>query len=268
MSLKTNLSKERMHKITLDLIAGKMTSLKKEGSILLLIPEGEFLAGGSKSKEGGGDPFPVRLRTYFLALHPVTNAQYKRFVDKTGHRPPDMSDYGDPVWTGKEFPTKKANHPVVCVSWEDAKAYCDWAGCRLPTELEWEKGARGIDGREYPWGNDWDEGKCRNDKNRGNERTCPVWSYPQGCSPCGLYNMSGNVWEWCADRYDGDFYKRLKEAGGDANKIHIIKSDLRALRGGSWLSSYPDYLRCAHRLFNMPFHRNYNNGFRIAGTFS
>jgi formylglycine-generating enzyme len=206
---------------------------EKDGTLLALIPEGEFLAGEEK--------FPVRLPAYYLALHPVTNAQYKRF----------RMDW-----------ERDDDHPVVNVGWEDAQTYAQWSGLRLPAELEWEKGARGPDGRTYPWGDEWDQGKCRNSTNKGNGLTCGVWGYAEGQSPWGLYQMAGNVWEWCEDRYDEDAYARYKKG----NQAPPEDGGYRVVRGGSWRSGLGVSFRCADRYRREPGSRFDSNGFRLART--
>jgi len=197
---------------------------------MVTIPAGEFLYGEDKQR--------IRLPEYRIAKTPVTNAQYKAFVDATGYPAPDH-------WENGQIPQGKADHPVVNVNWEDALAFCVWAGCRLPTEKEWEKAARGTDGRDYPWGNGWEAGHC-NTEEAGIKDTTPVTRYPRGASPYGLLDMAGNVWEWCKDWSDDD-------------------RKWKVLRGGAWHLSQ-DSARCAFRLGASPDLRNIVVGFRCCAV--
>ncbi len=225
-----------------------------DGSILVPIPAGEAIFGSPKGR--GFDDERPRFRAllpgYYLAAHPVTNAQWKWFMEATGRSTRDLDRaYAEP---------SQADHPVVRVSWEDAVAYCEWAGLSLPTELQWEKGARGTDGREYPWGNEWDPSRCRNENSRGDETTCGIWEYPQGRSPYGLFHMSGNVWEWCADWFAEKAYKRYSR--GDLTPP--TSGEKRVLRGGSWFND-ANLCRAAYRDFFDPTNRrSFSVGFRVA----
>ena len=208
----------------------------KDGSVLVHVPEGEFEMGSAEGK-GSSDERPkhrVKLSGYWIGVYAVTNAQYVKFMQATGHRAPDGEDHKQ---------SGKAEHPVVNVSWDDAQAYAKWAGCELASEAQWERACRGPLGLEYPWGDEWDKAKCRNSETGGSETTSVVYGYPKGASGFGTYNQSGNVWEWCGDWYDGGYYGKSegKDPKGPAG------GSSRVYRGGGWRDVVPDDFRAAYR---------------------
>ncbi len=220
----------------------------KDGTALVYVPAGTFEMGDGK--DSYCPKHPVELSAYWIGVTCITNAQYLKFVQETGHRPPDNSIYKKP---------EKAVHPVTDVSWDDAQAYARWAGCQLPSEAQWEKAVRGPQGLIYPWGPVWSPDKCRHDKNRGNETTAPTYGYPQGASGYGTYNQSGNVWEWCADWYGDKYYQSspARDPTGPAS------GSSRVYRGGSWWRDDPGFFRAADRYGYVPDLRCVYRGFRL-----
>jgi len=228
----------------------------KDGIEMVLVPGGWFWMGsGDEDGDAYDDEKPKHLHyvaPFYLALTCVTVAQFREFVKETGH-------------TNKENWDKDPDdHPVRYVNWHDAKAYCDWAGLRLPTEAEWELTARGYGALKYPWGNDWENGQrvCW-DKQKGPQgNTAPIWDHSDGSGCFGIFQQSGNLLEWCEDWYDKKAYKRYAE--GDRSLPN--KGSFRVLRGGSWFSYDTKYLRGAARLSYPPDFRSYTYGFRCART--
>lgn len=202
----------------------------------ITIPAGTFWMGSdqqidSNARDNEKPLHPVEIPEYCIARVPVTNAQYKLFLDKSGHRHPE-------TWKDGNCPEDKSNHPVTVVSWYDAQAFCAWAGVCLPTEAEWEKAARGTDGRIFPWGNESpDQSRCNSDMNVGD--TTPVGAYPLGASPYGVLDMAGNVWE-----FTSDLLKPYPYSSTTSDKSGTERN--RVLRGGAFDDFYW-YMRCAVR---------------------
>jgi len=262
---------------------------------MVYIPAGEFIMGSSTAEldawlqthpQDQYDWFAheqpqcrLNLRSYWISRTEVTNAQYLRFVTASARAQPEH-------WRGGIIPQGIEGFPATFVEWEDARAYCKWAGGRLPSEPEWERAARGGDARVFPWGNQWDRNRCRNfeaiigrrplspyqnmlrfgewegghDEIR--EGPVAVGSYPAGASPFGCLDLAGNVWEWCAEWYNDQAYQRYST--GDLRPPALSPQGKRVLRGGAFNQGHPRSLRCAWRFFFDPTAGDVSIGFRVA----
>jgi len=231
----------------------------KDGAPMVLIPAGEFIIGSrDDDKSADNDERPahsVYLDGFYIDQYEVTTSRYAEFFQET-NRPA-------PAFWSEQVLKQHGRKPVVGVHWNDAAAYCSWAGKRLPTEAEWEKAARGTDQRLYPWGNTVPNQQLAN-YNRGfefknYEVLTDVGSFEGGKSPYGAYDMAGNVWEWTADWYDESYYRTSPER----NPKGPSSGEYRVFRGGSWGIASGN-VRSADRDRNTPTIRSVNIGFRCA----
>jgi eukaryotic-like serine/threonine-protein kinase len=231
-----------------------------DSMVQVYIPSGQFLMGSPDTEAGAGKEekpqHPVYLPVYWIDQTEVTNAMYTRCVREGVCSPPKETRsktrpaYFDEPGFG--------SYPVIYVAWKDAEAYCRWAGRRLPSEAEWEKAARGIDGRTYPWGEDPPGPRMANFNNQVGD-TRAVGSYPAGASPFGALDMAGNVAEWVADWYDPDYYP----VSPASNPAGPETGEFRVIRGGSWFN-LQRAMRAAFRLSNYPDLQSDTLGFRCA----
>jgi formylglycine-generating enzyme required for sulfatase activity len=266
---------------------------------MVLVPEGSFLMGSTEEeidaihKAYGVDRVMYEAETpqrriglpgFYIDKHEVTQGDYAGFLQATSRDAPFVDAEWAALynWVDGKPPDGLENHPVVLVSFDDAAEYCRWAGKQLPTEAQWEKAARGADGRQYPWGDGWDRTRLNSaaawapadfptsedwlawwkttyhgELRGGVITTKPVGAYPQGASPCGALDLAGNVFEWTRDWYDA--------YPGSKYKNPEFGQQYRAIRGGDWYLD-PIYTRTAARLRSPPDHKVPTIGFRcVAG---
>ncbi len=284
------------------LLVGLLLSLSSQQAVLasaspddmVLVPAGEFTMGASADNGGLPDEQPLRLvylGAFWIDRHEVTNAVYQQFVQATGYQAPANAAAALNLWENNSPLPGIEQHPVVNVSWLDAIAFCRWANKRLPTEAEWEKAARGTDGRTYPWGNDWNLDNANSasywarktvqfadsaeweafwlkglgatiskEKGlRGEILTMPVGSFPAGASPYGALDMAGNAAEWVQDWYNPNHYRTAPLTNPQGPERGAIK----AMRGGSWLKPAIS-LRTSDRDWGTMDSRPSGTGFRCA----
>ncbi|MBM4054021.1 MAG: formylglycine-generating enzyme family protein [Planctomycetes bacterium] len=280
---------------------------------MIFIPEGKFLMGSTKADIEKlleldksietyrlNNEMPQRevfLNAYYIDKYPVTNAAFSQFIESNGYK--DKRYWSEAGWQYvldtnllesddiDNILSGDKDCPVVNVSWYEAEAFAHWSGKRLPTEAEWEKAARGTDGRIYPWGNEFDKTRL-NCAEAKIEKSTPVMQYPQGQSVYGCFDMAGNVWEWTAAWYDSQYYLiapdknpqgpdvpeekpysgRPEEVGVSIyelkSSLSKILTECKVIRGGSWNGSGIVHIRCANRDYDEPSFKSDIIGFRCA----
>ena len=233
--------------------AGSTMISPLDGATLVYVPAGEFLMG-SADNDPDADPdespqHTIYLDAFWIDRTEVTHDMYRRCVGS--------EQCTEPAHSPRYHSAAYGSHPALGISWDQAVDYCAWAGRRLPTEAEWEKAARGTDGRLYPWGVDAPDPSRLNFDHHIDDTT-PVGEYPSGASPYGVLDMAGNAWEWVADGYDENYYAESpvqNPAGGNS-------VNRRVLRGGSW-NTQAHNVRVSNRFWAFPG-RNDTDGFRCA----
>lgn len=211
-----------------------------DGAVLLWVGDGEANVGDSDQRDNPARK--VNLPGFWVYKNPVTVAQFKLFCDEDNVKMPPPPPWG---WHD--------DHPIVNVTWKEAKRYADWADVTLPSEVYWEKAARGTDARLFPWGNAWEEYRCANSIGRRRNGTAPIESFPKSASPCGALDMAGNVWEWCEDIYTENPQKPPTSPQENCYRV---------LRGGSWSDTMNFFYRTSTRFRYSPESRFASIGFR------
>lgn len=224
---------------------------RRGGVVLTFVPEGEFITGSDDGPSEERPKHRVYLDGYWIGVNVVTVAQFKTYC---ADRHVDFSKVPVPKWGWND------DNPMVNVAWSEARDYCKWAGGDLPTEAQWEKAARGVDGRPYPWGNEWSSDNlwCSKRTPMDAGGTTQIGIFPQGISPFGCLDMEGNVFQWCRDQaMPYDVAANRNPTGSTSGPSHV-------LRGGSWALVRPESFRVTTRtLFKPTRPANNEIGFRV-----
>jgi len=229
---------------------------KFKGSKMVKVPAGKFMMGCDKGKGSkcGGNEKPyheVYLDEFYIDKYETTNREYQQCADE-----------GECSYNKTHLKLRDHKQPILNIDWKQAHLFCQWAGKRLPTEAEWEKAARGTDGRIYPWGNDKVDCKKAHYKKCKPKKTLTIGSLPDGASPYGAMDMAGNAQEWTADWYKRSYYAR----GPKKNPKGPTSGSFHLVRGGSW-EDKPQDLRTSRRVRVVFSETEWNNyGVRCAAT--